>query len=99
MNNTITARVIDTQRAGHSINGNPSFWVTLQTPAGDTVRLRTTNDAGLSYGINNAEYRDELHVFHLTRAGRIRYAQTIPEYLATTDGKDSMARAAHNSRI
>jgi hypothetical protein len=37
------------------------------------VRIRIQNDAGLVYGIENSEYRDEPHAFALTRAGRISH--------------------------
>jgi hypothetical protein len=97
MSYTITGRVIKTERATGSINGNPAFFVTLETPTGETQRLRTQSDAMIGYGIQNPEYRDEWHVFELTRAGRIKYGRTVPEYLATTDGRDAGARLVHNS--
>lgn len=52
---------------GHTRNGNPMMSVTLDN--GKTYRI--SNDAGLVYEIENAEYRDESHVFFLTAAGRM----------------------------
>lgn len=82
---TVTGRVIGLKRAGTSVNGNPSYSVTLEvsaidgTPAQSStpVTVRTMSDAMLAYGIGNAEYRDFEHVYTLTRAGRIRTATRV----------------------
>lgn len=67
---TVTGLVIGTQRHGATVWGNPMMSVTLSTPtAPETFRI--SNDSGLVYGIDNPEYRNEPHVFSLTRAGRI----------------------------
>lgn len=71
-NNTITGKVITTVHAGTSYYGNPAYWVTVETEAGDTVTLRTQDNSGLAYGITNPGYREEAHTFTLTRANRIR---------------------------
>lgn len=73
-NNTLTGTITATKHAGTSYYGNPAYWVTISTEAGDTVTLRTQDNSGLAYGITNPEYRDEAHAFTLTRAGRIRSA-------------------------
>lgn len=93
-NATATGTVVDTKHAGTSNLGNPAYWVTLDN--GETYR--TSANVMLAYGITNAVYRNEPHVFTLTAAGRIRSAMTIPRYLATTDGKDARAREIHNAR-
>lgn len=77
MSNTLTAKVIDTKRAGTSYYGNPSYDVTLQTRDGDTLTLRTSSNVMFAYACQNPEYRDEFHVYELTRAGRIKYARKI----------------------
>lgn len=74
-NNTITGTVAATKHAGTSYYGNPAYWITIVTEAGDTVTLRTSADVMFAYGCENSEYRDNAHVFHLTRAGRIRSAK------------------------
>lgn len=66
-NATVTGRVISTEHAGTSVNGNPSYDVTLT----DGNTYRTTSDSSLAYGITNPVYRDNLHTFGLTRAGRL----------------------------
>lgn len=77
MSNTLTARVIDTRRAGTSVYGNPSYDVTLETRDGDTLTLRTSANVMFAYGCTSLEYREEWHVYELTRAGRIKYARKI----------------------
>ena len=99
MSNTLTAKIIDTKRAGTSYYGNPSYDVTLETRAGDTLTLRTSANVMFAYGCTNPEYREEWHVYELTRAGRIKYARTIANYLATTNGEDADARAIHNLKF
>ena len=98
---TVTGKVTRVIRHGHTINGNPIMSIVIDrtdggsTEWGDTWRI--SNDAGLVYAIENAEYRDRPHVFDVTAAGRISgYTMTVPEYLAKTDGKDATARAIHN---
>ena len=99
MSSTLIAKVIDTKRAGTSYYGNPSYDVTLETRAGDALTLRTSSNVSFAYACTNSEYREEWHVYELTRAGRIKCARTIANYLATTNGKDADARAIHNERI
>lgn len=77
MSNTLTAKVIDTKRAGTSYYGNPSYDVTLETRAGDVITLRTSSNVMFAYACTNSEYREDWHVYELTRAGRIKYARMI----------------------
>lgn len=77
MNNTITAKVIATERAGTSYYGNPSYDITLETRAGDTLTLRTASNTSFAYACTNREYSEEWHVYELTRTGRIEYARKI----------------------
>lgn len=67
---SITGTVSDVRTVGHSLYGNPTKEVTLDTSAG-TVILRTTGNSMLAYGIGNPEYRDAPHEFGLTRSGRL----------------------------
>lgn len=75
MNYTITGRVIDTERAANSINGNPGYFVTIETPAGDVLRFRTAPDSSLSYTISKPENRDELHTFHVSKSGKLEFSR------------------------
>lgn len=77
MANTLTAKVIGTKRAGTSYYGNPSYDVTLETRTGDTLTLRTSSNVMFAYACTNPEYREEWHVYELTRAGRIKYAHSV----------------------
>lgn len=79
MNETIIARVAQTQRAGTSNYGNPAYLVTLMQKDGTISTHRTMSNAMVSYGINNPEYRDEPHEWHLTAAGRIKYARKLTQ--------------------
>lgn len=99
MSNTLTAKIIDTKRAGTSLYGNPSYDITLETRAGDTLTLRTSSNVMFAYACTNPEYKEEWHVYELTRAGRIKSARTVPNYLATSDCRNSDARAIHNEHI
>lgn len=76
---TIIARVGGTQRAGVSNYGNPAFTVALVQEDGTVTLHRTMSNAAVSYGINNPEYRDELHEWHLTPAGRIKFARRLSQ--------------------
>jgi len=93
--NTITGKVTAVKRHGHTVYGNPMM--SIQIDGGEWLRI--SNDASIVYGIENPEFREIPHVFALTRAGRISGRKwTVPEYLATTNGADPVARAIHNAR-
>ena len=82
---TITGKVIRTDRAGTSHMGNPSYDDTIRVETIDgtpvqgeqDVTVRTQSDSGLAYGITNLEYRELTHEFSLTKAGRIRTARKV----------------------
>ncbi len=76
---TIVARVGHTKREKNSYYGNPAYTVALVTENGEITIHRTMSNAGISYGINNPEYRDDLHEWHLTPAGRIKFARKLSE--------------------
>ncbi len=71
MANTITGRVVKTERATTSYYGNPAFYVTIETADGERSTFRTSTDASIAYAIENSEYRAQPHTFKLTRAWRI----------------------------
>ena len=78
---TITGIVTHTKRVGSSVNGNPTYEVEIRddhAAIGEAYSLhRTMSDSMLAYAIENPEYKNEPHVFTLTRAGRIRSARKI----------------------
>ena len=73
--NTVTGLVAGPERVGTSRMGNPSYSVHIVTVDGEVRTYRTQSNAGIAYAINNQEYRKTVHTFHLTRAGRIRWAE------------------------
>lgn len=66
---SVTGRVVDVKRHGHTFYGNPIFSVALNTVPGEWLRI--SDNASIVYAINNPEYREHEHEFELTRAGRI----------------------------
>lgn len=72
---TIVGKVTATERLGCTVWGNPMHRVTLDN--GRTYRV--SNDASLSYEIENREFRSDPHTFHLTRSGRISHAERIAQ--------------------
>ena len=77
MRYTITGRVIDTERASNSPMGNPAYFVTIETPADDVLRLRTAPDSSLSYTIRNPEHRDDLHTFYVSKSGQLLFSRAV----------------------
>jgi hypothetical protein len=78
---TVTGKVVQTQRTGHTVYGNPIMTVSLYVAAIDNteasssspVTFRISDNASLVYAITNTEFFDEPHTFALTRAGRISH--------------------------
>lgn len=74
--NTITGKVIRVERKGHTIYGNPIKVIHLE---GENIGdygygvFRISDNASLVYEIENGEFRDQVHTFALTRAGRISH--------------------------
>lgn len=68
--NTVTGKVVRVIRHGHTVYGNPTMSVVLDTDEWG-VSHRISDNASIVYGIENPEYRESAHTFELTRAGRI----------------------------
>lgn len=62
----VEGRVIGVRYRNTSSYGNPSYWVTIETPDGDIIRGYTSPNASIGYGINNPEYKREYHTFAIT---------------------------------
>ena len=74
MSSTITGTVSRVERIGHTFYGNPIMRVSVrQVGAESPAWYRISDNASLVYGIENAEYREQVHTFALTRAGRISH--------------------------
>jgi hypothetical protein len=78
---TVTGRVVEVIRHGHTVSGNPKMSLVLNveriddTPAESStpVTVRIQDDAGLVYEAENAELREHAHTYALTRGGRISH--------------------------
>lgn len=76
---SIAGRVVGVQRHGYTASGNPKMSVQIAitqiegTPAssGVPVTMRISDNAMLVYAIENSEYREKVHEFDVTAAGRI----------------------------
>lgn len=69
--NTVRGKIVGTERLGTSRNGNPYYSVTIQLDSGELQTFRVSIDSACNYGIENREYRDDVHTFHLSKANRI----------------------------
>lgn len=83
MTNTIQDVVTHTKRVGTSTMGNPTYEVEIRDDRNlDSDQPlyslhRTMSNTMLAYAIENPEYRDHVHEFTLTRAGRLRSARRV----------------------
>ena len=68
---TITGVVTHVQRKGHTIYGNQIIIVVIKDEEGQYYTHRISNNAGIVYEIENAEFKEYPHTFALTKAGRI----------------------------
>jgi hypothetical protein len=59
----IPGRVIHTEWRNNSNYGNPSYWVTIETPDGNTIMGYTEPNAMMAFAIRNPEYANEYHVY------------------------------------
>jgi len=69
---TVTGRVLDVEHAGTSVNGNPSYYITIDGP--DAGTYRTSSDAACGYSATNYAPRWDKYrtvTLQLTRAGRV----------------------------
>ena len=57
-NKFATGTIRKLTRGRNSVNGNPSFWVTMELPSGEVRYYRTSTDAACAYGIENPEFRN-----------------------------------------
>ena len=73
---SVTGKVVSTRHAGTSVNGNPSYWVTMDD--GETYGMQA--DTGLAYGITNPEYRESAYQYDLTRPTRNASAGRMTGY-------------------
>lgn len=76
---SVAGRVTRVVRHGCTVYGNPIM--SVQLDGGEIYRI--SDNAGIVYAIGNLEYRDVVHVFELTRAGRISGRATRCDDLAT----------------
>lgn len=70
-----TATILRAERLKNSANGNPRFTLYLHKEDGGFEALKTQTDSGISFEINNSEFRDVPVNFWVTRAERIWHAE------------------------
>ena len=82
----VTGTVTAVKRTGrYTVYGNPIMYVELNVTHIDGMpndgftyyEFRISDNAGIVYGIENPTFRNNLHTFELTRAGRISGEYTI----------------------
>lgn len=59
----VPGRVIHTEWRNNSTYGNPSYYVTIETPDGNTIMGYTEPNAMMAFAIRNSEYAKEYHVY------------------------------------
>jgi hypothetical protein len=85
---TVSVSILAVERVGTSVNGNPTYDLTVREETGEVTRYRTMSDASCGYSAGNyrPSHRDGYApvpaILTLTRAGRVRY-------LTRPDGRDS----------
>lgn len=72
MAHTISGRVTRVIRHGHTVYGNPIMSIVLDGDDWGTSH-RISDNASMVYEIENPEFREDVHTFALTRAGRISH--------------------------
>ena len=69
--NTITAKVKQIIKKGHSFYGNHHYTLTLETPAGEEIQCKTAVNASIGYGLTNYLNRYGIFAYHETKKGTI----------------------------
>lgn len=66
---TTPAKVAYITRKSYSYYGNPHYYVTMETPDGETITGKTAINGSIGYGLTN--YRDKYGLlrYHITRNG------------------------------
>ena len=67
-NKFVTGTIQWIKAGRNSVNGNPSFWVTIDLPNGDVRKYRTMTDAMCAYGIHNSEFRNTLVTLEIEKS-------------------------------
>lgn len=69
-NATITGKVVNIKRHGHTVYGNPIMSIALDTDEWGTWH-RISDNAGIVYAIENPEFKEHAHTFEVTKSGRL----------------------------
>ena len=70
-NNTITAKVKQILKWGHSFYGNPHYTLTLETQTGEEIQCKTAVNGAIGYGLTNYLNRYGIFTYHETARGTI----------------------------
>ena len=69
--NTITAKVKQIIKKGHSFSGNPHYTLTLETPTRTEIKCKTVVNGSIGYGLTNYQNRYGIFTYHTTKKGNI----------------------------
>ena len=68
---TITAKVKQIIKRGHSFYGNPHYTLILETSTGEEIQCKTAVNASIGYGLTNYQNRYGIFAYHETKKGTI----------------------------
>ena len=69
--NTVTAKVKQIIKKGHSFYGNPHYTLTLETQTGEEIQCKTVVNGSIGYGLTNYQNRYGTFTYHKTKNGTI----------------------------
>ena len=69
--NTVTAKVKQVIKEGHSFYGNPHYMRILETPTGTEMQCKTAVNGSIGYGLTNYLNRYGIFTYHETAKGNI----------------------------
>ena len=84
-NKFVTGTILNLARGRNSVNGNPSFWVTIDLPNGDVRKYRTMTDAMCAYGIHNSEFRNTPVTLEIEKSQIVHITVATDSYTTSND--------------
>lgn len=72
---TVVGKIIDVKRHGHTVYGNPTMSIALDTVPFHYFRIQ--DNSSIVYGIENRDYKEIEHEYTLTKSGRIESVRVV----------------------
>ena len=69
--NTVTAKVKQVIKKGHSFYGNPHYTLILETPTVTEMQCKTAVNGSIGYGLTNYLNKYGIFTYHETKKGTI----------------------------